>query len=88
MEHLHGATIADMSRGQENRAAWMREKFGDDFYLQDRPRKHRYVYFVGSSYQKKSLAKTLKYDVKPYPKGDSKRYDAGAEVKTQKLLFV
>ena len=36
MEHLHGATVADMSRGQENRAQWMRDKFGDDFYLQDR----------------------------------------------------
>lgn len=33
-EHLHGATIADESRGQENRAQWMREKYGDAFYLE------------------------------------------------------
>ena len=48
MEHLHGATIADMSRGQPNRAEWMKEKFGDDFYLEDRSSKHRYIYFLGS----------------------------------------
>lgn len=36
MEHLHGSTIADMSRGKENRADYMRERFGEDFYLEDR----------------------------------------------------
>lgn len=87
MEHLHGATVADMSRGQENRAKWMREKFGDDFYLQDRARKHRYVYFVGSKWQKKLMQSALMYDIEPYPKGDSKRYDAGGNVATQELLF-
>jgi hypothetical protein len=88
MEHLHGATVSDMSRGQENRAQWMRDKFGDDFYLQDRARKHRYVYFVGSQGQKKAMLSALMYDIEPYPKGDSKRYDAGGEVSTQELLFV
>jgi hypothetical protein len=88
MEHLHGATVADMSRGQENRAQWMRDKFGDDFYLQDRSRKHRYVYFVGSKGQKKLMQSALMYAVEPYPKGDSKRYDAGGAVATQELLFV
>lgn len=88
MEHLHGATVADMSRGQENRAQWMRDKFGDNFYLQDRSRKHRYVYFVGSKAQKKLMQSALMYKVEPYPKGESKRYDAGGEVATQELLFV
>lgn len=88
MEHLHGATVADMSRGQENRAQWMRDKFGDDFYLQDRSRKHRYVYFVGSKGQKKLMQLSLTYSVEPYPKGDSRRYDAGGVVATQELLFV
>jgi len=69
LEHLHGATIADMSRGQKNRAAWMREKFGDDFYLQERPRKHRYVFF-----RNKKDRVLLRYKVEPYPKGDSKKY--------------
>ena len=87
-EHLHGQTITDMSRGQENRAQWMRDKFGDDFYLQDRSRKHRYVYFVGSKTQKKIMQSALMYDIEPYPKGDSKHYDAGGQVATQNLLFV
>jgi hypothetical protein len=88
MEHLHGATVADMSRGQENRAQWMRDKFGDDFYLEDRARKHRYVYFVGSQGQKKAMLSDLNYKIEPYPKGDSRRYDAGGVVATQELLFV
>jgi len=88
MEHLHGATIADMSRGQENRANWMREKFGDDFYLEDRSRKHRYIFLLGNKNEKKAMLKALKYKIEPYPKGESKRYDAGGEVQTQQLLFV
>jgi hypothetical protein len=88
LEHLHGQTITDMSRGQENRAQWMRDKFGDDFYLQDRSRKHRYVYFVGSQGQKKAMLSDLNYGLEPYPKGDSRRYDAGGVVATQELLFV
>ena len=87
MEHLHGATIADMSRGQENRANWMREKFGDDFYLEDRSRKHRYIFLLGNKNEKKTMSKALKYKIEPYPKGESKRYDAGGEVQTQQLLF-
>lgn len=44
MEHLHGQTVADEFRGKPNRAQLMREKYGDAFYLKDRPRKHRYIY--------------------------------------------
>lgn len=71
LEHLHGATIADMSRGQENRSKYMRDTFGDKFYLQERPRKHRYIYFHGCS---KKIKANLKYEIQPYPKGDNKRY--------------
>jgi hypothetical protein len=85
MEHLHGQTIADMSRGCEgSRADFMREKFGDDFYLKDRPRKHRYIFITGKN---KALANQIRYPVMPYPKGESKRYDAGGTVQTQSLLF-
>ena len=87
-EHLHGATIADMSRGQPNRAQWMREKFGDDFYLKDKSRKHRYIFFLGTKKQKQQMVEALKYPVEPYPKGESKKYDAGGSVKTQQLLFL
>ena len=86
-EHLHGATVADESRGRENRAAWMREKYGDDFYLEDRPRKHRYVYFCGDSRQRSAMGSALRYGVEPYPKGESKRYDASQKVESQLLLI-
>jgi len=82
-EHLHGATVADESRGQVNRAEWMRQKYGDDFYLKDRPRKHRYVYLCGDKSQKNAMMKALAYSVEPYPKGESKRYDASQAVETQ-----
>lgn len=82
-EHLHGATVADESRGQANRAEWMRAKYGDDFYLEDRPRKHRYVYACGSRKQREAMLDALRYEVKPYPKGESRRYDASALIELQ-----
>jgi hypothetical protein len=86
MEHLHGQTIADMSRGHDgSRAKFMREKFGDDFYLLDRSRKHRYIYVTGKN---KALVNAIKYTQEPYPKGESKKYDAGPQVATQNLLFI
>jgi hypothetical protein len=67
MEHLHGQTIADQFRGVQNRAQAMRDKYGDDFYLKDRPRKHRYIYIVGSKTQKKYLSQKILYKKEPYP---------------------
>jgi hypothetical protein len=29
----------------------------------------------------------LKYEVLPYPKGDTKKYDSGGVVESQRLLF-
>jgi hypothetical protein len=68
MEHKHGHTIADEFRGVENRAEAMRQKYGDDFYLQPRPRKHRYIYIVGSKKDKKRLYQQIKYATLAYPK--------------------
>jgi hypothetical protein len=68
LEHLHGQTVADEFRGKENRAALMREKYGDDFYLKPRSRKHRYVTFTGSKKFKGYALAALKYPVLPYPK--------------------
>jgi hypothetical protein len=87
LEHLHGASVADMSRGKENRADWMREKFGDDFYLADRSRKHRYFYFVGNKKAIMAMKILLPYEVQPYPKGDNKRYDASYKPHQQSDLF-
>lgn len=67
-EHLHGQTIADEFRGVKNRSKAMREKYGDDFYLAPRPRKHRYIFIVGSKNYKKKVKAALKYKIAPYPK--------------------
>ena len=85
-EHLHGATVADESRGQKNRAEWMRKKYGDDFYLEDRPRKHRYIYACGNKKQRAEMLHQLRYPVKPYPKGESRRYDANATIELQTVF--
>jgi hypothetical protein len=87
LEHLHGATIADISRGMENRAQWMREKYGDDFYLEDRPRKHRYFMFLGNKKQVKRMREVLPYEIEPYPKGDNQRYDANYNPTIQTTMF-
>ena len=49
--------------------------------------KHRYIYFHGNKTEKKLLQRKLNYDVLPYPKGETKQYDAGGKVLTQTLLF-
>jgi len=64
MEHLHGCTIADKTRGMEHRADKMREIYGDNFYLKPRPRKHRYIYITG----KKPNYNIIKYKQEKYPK--------------------
>ena len=67
-DHLHGQTIADEFRGVKNRAQAMRDKYGDDFYLKPRPRKHRYIYIIGSRRYKKEVSKEIKYKMEIYPK--------------------
>ena len=71
LEHLHGITIADRFRGQPNRSKLMRDYYGDDFYLKERPRKHRYVTFVGSKGFKAQARKALKYPSKDYEEAKS-----------------
>ena len=87
MEHLHGQTIADESRGHENRSKYMREKYGDDFYLEDRPRKHRYIYICGNKTFKIEVMKELNYPICEYPKGETKRYDASYKPISQMVMF-
>lgn len=66
MEHKHGQTIADEFRGVKNRAQAMRDKYGSDFYLEPRSRKHRYIFINGSKTFKKSVI--IKYKKEDYPK--------------------
>lgn len=63
-EHLHGITVADEFRGVPNRSVLMREKYGDDFYLVDRPRKHRYVFCC----DRRDWVK-IRYEQQVFPKG-------------------
>ncbi len=66
MEHKHGMTIADEFRGIKNRSKAMKEKYGNDFYLKERSRKHRYIYFLGSKVQIKNMKKVLNYKIINY----------------------
>ena len=59
----HGHTWADKYTAVE-----MRELFGDRFTLQERSRKHRYVFVNASKSRKKELLRLLRYPVLPYPK--------------------
>lgn len=86
-EHLHNGTIMDMSRGQENRVQWLRDKFGDDLIMIERPRKHRYFYFIGSKTECKKMLKMMPYSSEPYPKGNNIRYDSSYITTTQTELF-
>lgn len=49
--------------------------------------KHRYIYLCGTKREKRDMLAKLAYDVLPYPKGESKRYDATATVEKQGILF-
>ena len=87
LEHLHHSTIHDLSRGQENRIEWLRNKFKDDLIMVDRPRKHRYFTFTGNKHEQKKMAQMLPYSIEPYPKGDNIRYDSSYKPVIQTQLF-
>lgn len=64
LEHQHHATYA---HGMTN--AEVIEKYGaENVYFEERSRKHRYVYFVGTTGQKKAMRAALRYGTLPYPK--------------------
>jgi len=64
-----------------------RKKNSDKFYMVDRPRKHRYFYFLGTRKERQEMKDSLSYAVKSYPKGDNKRYDASYVPSVQGVLF-
>jgi hypothetical protein len=82
LEHKHSKTLSDGMTLES-----IKEKYGDDFYYSERSRKHRYIYFHGDKRQKKKMSSLLKYEIEPYPKGNSQKYDSGSTVETQGLLF-
>mgnify|MGYP003118407862 FL=1 len=89
LEHLHAASLIDRV-GRDNRGdkvGKLKEMYGDRLYLKERPRKHRYFYFLGTRTHKKSMKDLLIYPQEPYPKGDNKRYDSSYNVDSQGILF-
>ena len=58
-----------------------------DLAIRERPQKHRYIMFLGSKKYKKIMYSKLKYKIKPYPKGENKRYDASYKPLVQIRLF-
>ena len=92
LEHLHHASIGD-SVGRYDKTegidkhTLLRERYGDKLYLKERPRKHRYIYLLGTKTEKKVMMKNLSYEIFPYPKGENKRYDSSYNPPVQKLLF-
>jgi hypothetical protein len=59
----HCQTLADKYTASE-----IREKYGDRFSLQERPRKHRYIYLNAKGRRKLELLASLRYKQQPYPK--------------------
>lgn len=87
MEHKHHTTIGDEGRGHDSRIEFLRQKYGaENVYYIERARKHRYIFFVGDKRQVRAMRAALKYPVEPYPKGESKRYDASAQINNQGFL--
>ena len=82
LENQHHATYAN---GKSNRE--LKEIYGDRLYFEERARKHRYIYFIGTKKQKKEFLQALKYKIEPYPKGENKRYDASYQPTIQGVLF-
>lgn len=63
--NIHNQSLTDKYNSKE-----IKELFGDKFSLEERPRKHRYVYLRGNKWRKQELLKSLKYEILPYPKKD------------------
>ena len=92
LEHMHHSSIEDsVGRYDENKNInkheLLRKKYGDRLYMKERPRKHRYFYFLGNKKEKALMNQNLQYKVEPYPKGNNKRYDASYVPSVQGVLF-
>ena len=92
LEHMHHLAIEDsVGRYDQhkniNKHELLKEKYGDRLYMKERPRKHRYFYFLGNKKEKALMNENLQYKVEPYPKGNNKRYDASYVPSVQGVLF-
>lgn len=86
-ESLHSRTLMDEFPFQKDRIKKLKQKYGDKLYQVQRPAKNRYVIFCGTKKQKNILLKNKLFEIKPYPKGENKRYDSSYKPITQRKLF-
>lgn len=86
-EHIHSRTLMDEFAFEANRINKLKEKYGDDLYQVERPPKNRYVFFCGTKKQKKKFLNESLFEIKPYPKGQNKNYDASYKPSIQANLF-
>lgn len=70
----HCQTLADKYTSSQ-----IRETYGDKFSLQDRPRKHRYVFINASGKRRLEILNCLRYPILPYPKRDALVAGTGIE---------
>tara|TARA_Y100000593_G_scaffold95015_1_gene198311 strand:- start:50191 stop:50949 length:759 start_codon:yes stop_codon:yes gene_type:complete len=63
---IHSRTIFAMYG--TNNMEKLKDKIGHTFWLKEDPRKHRYVYFLGTKKEKKKFIKSLKHPSMDYPK--------------------
>ena len=67
LEHQHHTTYA---HGLTNKQVI--EKYGaENVYFEQRSRKHRYIIFLGTKKQRQQMRADLRYDILPYPKGET-----------------
>lgn len=64
-----------------------RNSFVKGLPQKERPRKHRYVYFIGNKKEILERRAALNYIPCEYPKGETKRYDAGYKTASQLEIF-
>lgn len=65
---IEGEDKHNLSLTDRYSAAEVREKYGDKFRLQERSRKHRYIYINAKGRRRQELLDKLRYDVMSYPK--------------------
>ena len=64
------------------------ERIEDErFTMVERPRKHRYIYYLGNKKQKKQFMENLKYEIQLYPKTENKYYETDFVPTTQMALI-
>jgi hypothetical protein len=86
-EHIHSRTLMDEFPFEPDRVNKLKKKYGDQLYQVMRKPKHRYVFVNASNTDKKNIFKEKQFEVKAYPKGENKRYDASYKPTIQTQLF-